>query len=300
LPEELPDAARELSEQLRAMLDENGVSLRQLAAADDVHYGLTSLHRFFSGRALPPPRLVDQLARRYGGDDATRERLHRLYERAAASESAAPEVDTEVAPEPDPEPSSPTAHGRRRLLIPAGLVLLAGGLGGVGVAVGAGLLDGSSREGDGRADGELLLNDDFEGDRPDPWWPHGGVDIRTKHGALRIDVRGGTEQAWDAMVGHSGVSLRDGVRYALRFTASANVRAAMDVTVLRERQPQQPLAEIHRWPAPLEPAPREFAFSFNSPMTTDFGQVTFRFGGGDESFTAFIDNVSLAPVPTGS
>jgi endoglucanase len=119
-----------------------------------------------------------------------------------------------------------------------------------------------------------------------------------KHGALWIEVHGGISQPWDAMVGHSGVGLRDGARYTLRFTASASVAADMELAVLREQQPSRPLAEIfRRWPVPLEPAPREFSFSFDSAMTTDYGQVTFRFGGGDASFAAFLDNVSLVPEP---
>jgi hypothetical protein len=287
LPEELPIAARELAEQLRAMLDANDVSLRQLANAVDVHYGLTSLHRFFSGRALPPEQFVELLARRYGGDEGAGERLQRLYERAAASDS--------VEPDPEPEPDlAPVAahHSRRRLLIPAALVLLTGGIAGAGAAWGAGLIGGSSGEGEVETGGEMLRNGGFDGNRYEPWWPHGGVDIRTKHGALSIEVHGGTEMPWDAMVGYSGVSLRTDMRYTLRFTASANVVADADVTVLRER----PLAEIRRWPMPLEPGLREFSFSFQPALSTDYGQVTFRFGGGDESYTAFIDNVSLTPA----
>jgi hypothetical protein len=291
LPEELPVAARELAELLRALLDENDVSLRQLAGAEDVHYSLTSLHRFFSGRALPPPQLLEVLGRRYGGDGATRERLQRLYERAAASVPAEPAPAAET-----PSRFSPSAPSRRRLMIPAALVLLAGGLAGAGVAAGAGLLDDAPREGEDQAGGELLLNGAFAGDGTHPWWPHGQVKVHVRGGTLRIEVGGGTAQPWDAMVGHSGVTLRAGARYALRFTASASVEADMFVTVLREQQPGQPLVEARTWPVSLGPAPQEFAFSFDSPLTTDFGQVTFRFGGGEESFTAFLDDVSLTPT----
>jgi hypothetical protein len=300
----MPPAARELAEQLRALLDENGVSLRQLAAADDVHYSLTSLHRFFSGRALPPQQLVEVLGRRYGGDGATRERLRRLYERASAAEAAeATEVieATEAgappaagAPAPSPHsPATPAAVGRRRLLIPAALVLLAGGLAGAGVAAAGGLLDGSPREGGERAEAELLRGGAFDGDDPHPWWQHGEVKIRVRQGALRIDVRGGTSQPWDAMVGHSGVKLREGAGYTLRFTASASMVADMLVTVLREQQAAQPLVEARTWPVSLGPASQDFAFAFDSPLSTEFGQVTFRFGGGQESFTAFLDDISL-------
>jgi hypothetical protein len=289
LPEEVPVATRELAEHLRAMLDEHGVSLRQLAGAEDVHYGLTSLHRYFSGRALPPHQLVQLLADRYGGDDGTRERLQRLYERASGSASS---VSAESAPVAD-EPPSPAAPSRRRLLVPTALILLAAGLAGGGVAVGTGLLGDSSPEAEAQTGGELLLNGAFDGDSPDPWWDHGAVEIRTRHGALRIDVTGGTEEPWHAMVGHSGVSLREGAGYTLRFTASAKVAADIEVTVVREEQPGQSLANVRTWRVPLGPGPREYALSFDSTMTTDFGQVTFRFGGGEDDYTAFLDEVSL-------
>ncbi|MGP3966315.1 carbohydrate binding domain-containing protein [Streptomyces sp. 6N223] len=325
LPEKLPAAARELAEHLRTMLDESGISLRQLAGTKDVHYSLTSLHRFFAGRALPPRQLVELLGSRYGRDDAARERLMLLYERAAASASAsdstpapaaaeqaerqeppehekAREKEREPEPEPppaapEPEPPSPAGTGRRRLIIPGALVLLAGTLAGAGAAVGTGLLGGSSREPGEPSDVELLRNGGFDTGRVHPWWPHGEVEPRIQQGALRVGVRGGTEQPWDAMVGHSGVGLREGVSYTLRFTAWASVAAEMFVTVLREEQPRQPLVEVRTWPVHLGTAPQKFSFGFESILTSDFGQVTFRFGGGKDSFTAFLDDVSLTPTP---
>jgi hypothetical protein len=325
LPEKLPVAARELAEYLRIMLDESDVSLRQLASVEDVHYSLTSLHRFFAGRALPPRQFVELLGSRYGRDDAARERLMLLYERAAAPASASaeppetdghgePETGTEQVPEPEiqpetgpvqppappepetePVPPSPATTSRRRLLIPGALVL-AGTLAGAGVAVGAGLLGGSSGDGagDDSPDTELLRNGGFDSGGAHPWWPHGKVHVRTQQGALRIGVSGGTPNPWNAMVGHSGVALREGVSYALRFTAWASVAADMLVTVVREKPP--PIEDVRTWPVHLGTAPQEFSFGFESILTSDFGQVTFRFGGGKESFTAFLDDVSLTPV----
>jgi endoglucanase len=109
-------------------------------------------------------------------------------------------------------------------------------------------------------------------------------------------VRSGTQQPWDAMVGHSGVALRKGVSYTLRFSAWASVAGEMLVTVLREEQPRQPLAEVRTWPVQLGTAPQKFSFGFESILTSDFGQVTFRFGGAEENLTAFLDDVSLTPT----
>lgn len=79
LPPEVTGPARELAEQLRSLLDGAGWSLRRLAADDEVPYGLTTLHRYFAGRTLPPPQLLDVIAGRCGGDA---EELRRLRDRA--------------------------------------------------------------------------------------------------------------------------------------------------------------------------------------------------------------------------
>lgn len=89
LPADLRDATSELARYLRSMLDRNGLSLRKLAADEEVHYSLTTLHRYFSGRALPPWRLTERVSRRCGGDP--REAFE-LYERARR------EVEPDISP----------------------------------------------------------------------------------------------------------------------------------------------------------------------------------------------------------
>ncbi|ONI80975.1 hypothetical protein ALI144C_20610 [Actinosynnema sp. ALI-1.44] len=61
---------------MRSLLDQHSLSLRKLAGDDEVHYSLTTLHRYFSGRALPPRHLVELISRRCGGDLCEMSELH--------------------------------------------------------------------------------------------------------------------------------------------------------------------------------------------------------------------------------
>ena len=79
LPTDLRDATTDLARYLRSMLDRHGLSLRKLAADEEVHYSLTTLHRYFSGRALPPWHLTERVSRRCGVDPRE---AYELYERA--------------------------------------------------------------------------------------------------------------------------------------------------------------------------------------------------------------------------
>jgi hypothetical protein len=62
------DPSWELARQLRFLLDREGLTPRQLAAEHDVPYTPAMLYRFFTGQALPPPQLIEVVARRCGGD----------------------------------------------------------------------------------------------------------------------------------------------------------------------------------------------------------------------------------------
>ncbi|WP_157357433.1 helix-turn-helix domain-containing protein [Amycolatopsis nigrescens] len=87
LADDLPHANRELAARLRALLDRRGLSLRQLAADEDVHHSLTALHRFFAGQAVPRRQLLELLSRRCDGDLYE---LYELRERALRGSSAPP------------------------------------------------------------------------------------------------------------------------------------------------------------------------------------------------------------------
>ncbi len=302
LPAGLPTAARELAEHLRGLLDDRGVSLRQLANDDGVHYSLTSLHRYFSGQALPSSQLLQVLSQRYGGDE---ERLRTLFERAsdeqaqAQQEAEAParEDHGSAASEGGPEggPSWAARLPRRRvgLLIAVAFALVIGGIAGTVARGGSdtGSSDGTASE--EQTSRELVFNGDFATGRIKPWWEHGDLTAAWQDGELRIDVPGGTEQPWEAMVGYSGLGLREGEHYVLTFTARASTVAPMGVTLLREGAGDEPELETHSWGRSLGPAAQTFTFPFDADLTSDAMQITLRFGGGDESITAFLDDFSL-------
>jgi hypothetical protein len=122
LPAGVLGAARELTEQLRLLVDGGGLTLRRLAADDDVPYDVTTLRRFLSGRTLPPRRLVEVIADRCDGD---REQLLSTLDRAVAAQEAGLPWAAETA----------TAPRRRRLRDrPAPVIAVVAGL---AVAAGA-------------------------------------------------------------------------------------------------------------------------------------------------------------------
>ncbi|MEO3755078.1 carbohydrate binding domain-containing protein [Streptomyces sp. B6B3] len=298
LPEGLPPAARELAEHLRTLLDDHGVSLRQLANDADVHYSLTTLHRYFSGQALPPAQLIGVLADRYGGG----ERLHTLLERAGSAEEA-PEPAVDVAepaqagespPETDPavDPVARAPRRRTGLLIAVALALLVGVIAGA-IVNGGSDPEAAERPQDGETAEELVFNGDFGTGRLTPWWEHGDLTASLQDGEMRIDVPGGTEFPWEAMVGYSGLGLREGEHYTLTFTAHASSVAPVGVTLLREGKGDEPELETHTWQRSLGPAPQTFTFPFVAGLSSNAMQITLRFGGGEESLTAFLDDVSL-------
>lgn len=81
-PDAPSDAARELAQRLRFLLDRAGMTPRQLAEEADVPYTPTMLYRFLSGRDMPPPQLIEVVARKCGEDV---DNLHAAYDRARAA-----------------------------------------------------------------------------------------------------------------------------------------------------------------------------------------------------------------------
>jgi hypothetical protein len=79
VPVDPANPSRELAQHLRFLLDREGLTPRQLASEADVPYSPAMLYRFFSGESLPPPQLIEVMARRCGGDF---EGLQSAYDRA--------------------------------------------------------------------------------------------------------------------------------------------------------------------------------------------------------------------------
>lgn len=76
------DAVADLAQQLRLLLDREGLTPRQLAAAPDVPYSTAMLYRFLTGESLPPPLLIDLITRTCG-DSAGLRQAYKRARRAA-------------------------------------------------------------------------------------------------------------------------------------------------------------------------------------------------------------------------
>jgi Carbohydrate binding domain len=79
------DAYRDLSAHLRYMLEREGLTPRQLATADDVPYSAAMLYRYLSGEELPPPLLIEVVARHCRTSPGA---LRTAYERACQAAAA--------------------------------------------------------------------------------------------------------------------------------------------------------------------------------------------------------------------
>jgi hypothetical protein len=273
LPADLPSAVRDLAQGMRSSLDEAGLSLRQFAACDDVHYSVTTLQRYFSGQAVPPPQLIEVISRRCGSD------LHALHEQTRAGLGEVP------------APAPVRQAGNWRWIAVAVVVVL-----GIGGAFGLrGLLADDTPE--PRATGpDLVTNGAFDtlGGRPEEglarWWVH-DARVRPGSGLAQVAVPGGTMRAWDAMFGQSGITVTKGKRYVLRFTGWADRAVRIAVRVQSEEPPHT--HALHQ-DVGLNSAQKHFDYPFTAAHTTGgTGQVVFQLGGNGEDYTIYFDNVAL-------
>jgi Carbohydrate binding domain len=293
LPASLPSPAREFAQRLRASLDRSGLSLRRLAADDEVHYSVTALHRFFSGQALPPRQLVDVLAKRCGDADG----LHELYERArVAVGEAAPGTPDSGAAARDRRPA-PRRGRLRRLVLRhrmnlVGTVLFAAGVI-VGIAFDPEVFNRQEPNpavaSSGAAGVQLVRNGSFA-TTVQPWWETSGIRLEIRQSQLWAHVPGGTPDVWLRIIGHSGIRLTAGQHYTLSFDAAACEERKGRVTVQMEFEPHEealgnPISLNTRW--------QHMSFGFTSPISTDRGTVQFHLGGHPNDCWFRFDNVSL-------
>ncbi|CAM5425781.1 helix-turn-helix domain-containing protein [Streptomyces fumanus] len=121
LPGALDPRVRQLVVHLRRVKDHSGLSLQALAARTG--YSRSSWDRYLNGRALPPQRAVEALARACGTDPARLLALHEI----AVQAGGVPESTGDTAPAgPDGEGTPPPGRRRRVVaLVVAAVVVLA-------------------------------------------------------------------------------------------------------------------------------------------------------------------------------
>jgi hypothetical protein len=325
LPADVMGAARELAVQLRLLVDGEGLSLRQLAADDNVPHSVTMLRRFFSGRVLPPRRLVEVIADRCGGN---REQLLSTLDRAVVARDAG----LPWAAEPAPRPRR-SLRDRPALVIAvfAGLVV---GTNALTAAVIVRLSDRPASASAGvdtrsappipqpsssRApapnptavptpssikrpsrgyqaaprdtSSNLIRNGAFTG-TVESWWPVSDVRIKADANRLRSDVAGGSSQPWDRIVSPASFPLQSGRIYTLTFDASADADISDRVTIQLD---YQPYTEAIGRRIDLTTSMLRFSYRFTANLTTQQAALNFELGGNTSDHTIWLDNVTLVP-----
>jgi endoglucanase len=125
----------------------------------------------------------------------------------------------------------------------------------------------------------------------DPWWATTNVTMTNTDGQLCAEVPADTENAWDAIVGYSGLPLVKGDKYSVEFTASASV----DTTIRAVAQ-----LNVEPYTAPLTVTPaltadaETFSYDFISSIDVEDGAFQFQLGGSAEAYTFCVDDVSVA------
>jgi len=128
------------------------------------------------------------------------------------------------------------------------------------------------------------------------WWNGANTQSRVENGQWRLDVSSGTANAWDAVVGQSGLPLVNGQAYTLSFTIKASASVNIRATVKMETAPYT--TPLDR-PIAVDGTSRRYSIPVTSSMTTHLGQVTFQLGGHG-ALTVWIDDVSLTRTDNGT
>ncbi|MFW6692245.1 helix-turn-helix domain-containing protein [Streptomyces sp. MAR4 CNX-425] len=112
LPESLDPRVRQFVVQLRRLKDRSGLSLASLAGRTGV--SRSSWERYLNGKALPPPRAVEELARVTGAEPTRlavlREVAEEAWRQQVAQDAPAPPPVPGPVPVPD-DPDDPGAAG---------------------------------------------------------------------------------------------------------------------------------------------------------------------------------------------
>ncbi|MGP3637868.1 glycoside hydrolase family 9 protein [Streptomyces sp. 24-1644] len=172
----------------------------------------------------------------------------------------------------------------------------------LGVAATAGLLAGGLVAPAGAAEPvdeapEVIVNGDFSAGTA-PWWSTANSPVAVSDGRLCADVPAGTANAWDAIVGQSGLALTAGEGYTLSYTATSTVPVTIRANVQRATEPwTTELATAQ----PVGTTAERVTETFTAGADHEAAQLVFQIGGGAEALTFCVDDVSLrggtAPPP---
>ncbi|MBJ6759745.1 glycoside hydrolase family 6 protein [Myxococcaceae bacterium JPH2] len=143
---------------------------------------------------------------------------------------------------------------------------------------------------------ELVVNGTFTNGSVSPWWSGANTASAVENGQLRVNVTGGTANAWDAPIGQDNIALVSGQSYTLAFTATATASVSVRATVQLGVSPYT--APLDQQVA-VDGTSRRFTYTFTSSLTTTGGQVTFQLGGRG-AFTLRLDDITLTTGSPGT
>ncbi|QEO10805.1 glycosyl hydrolase family 5 [Protaetiibacter larvae] len=140
---------------------------------------------------------------------------------------------------------------------------------------------------------ELIPNGTFDAGHA-PWWTTPDVVADTSSGALCVNAPGGTQNAWDTIVGIDAIPLVEGESYRFSFrisgTADVGIRALA-------QQNQAPWTATYETNPTTSSDPALFEGGFTSTLEWPAGQLVFQIGGSDEPWTFCLDDVSFRTGP---
>lgn len=335
LPTDIMGAARELATQLRHLVDREGLTLRRLAADDQIPYDVATLRRFFSGQELPPGRLVEVIAERCGGD---REQLLSTLARAVtAREAGFPWAAGSAGTAARTAGTAGTAPRRSLRGRPGWVIAAVAGLvvatNAVTAAVVAGLSDGSSPQRaaaatESASPSRRPARRSAAAEETTPTSaatrrPTRGYQAATREPSGNLIRNGtftGTVKSWwpvsDVRISQDADRLRADVRggsteswgrivSATSFPLAAGRRyilsfdAAADADIADRVTVQldyQPYTAALGRGIELSTLMRRFSYEFTGNVTTEQAAVNFELGGHPGDHTIWLDNVTLDPA----
>lgn len=135
---------------------------------------------------------------------------------------------------------------------------------------------------------EHIVNGDF-GDGTTGWWAGPEIELTVNDDeVLCVDVPGGTDDAWDVIIGQDDIPLVEDESYGLSFTASGDavIRALV-------QEPSEPYRTYLDERVFLTEETEEFEYAFTADEDRDDAQLAFQIGGAAEEWTFCLDDVSL-------
>ncbi|MFI9149465.1 glycoside hydrolase family 6 protein [Streptomyces sp. NPDC053367] len=138
--------------------------------------------------------------------------------------------------------------------------------------------------------GDLVTNGSFS-DGTTGWWSGSADMVTIVAGPAGLEATASTDAAnlWDAVFGQDGISLREGCRYTLSFTARASQEGAvMAAKVGLGAEPWTAAVEKQMRLSAVDTA---FVFTFTSPMSAT-GQISFQLGQAS-AVTIYLTEVRL-------